>query len=46
MAEGAGQSIITWNVPNWVTIVLMAAIMFGLLGLGQKWYQSRQAAGS
>jgi hypothetical protein len=42
--EGAAESIITWNVPNWVTIVLMAAIGFGLLGLAQSWYKKRQAA--
>lgn len=30
------ESIISWNVTNWVTIVLMAAIGFFALGLAQK----------
>lgn len=36
------QNLITWNVPNWITILLMAAGGFALLGLFKKWYQSRQ----
>jgi hypothetical protein len=34
-------TIITWNVTNWITIILMAAVGFALLGLGMKFYQSR-----
>lgn len=27
------ETIITWNVPNWITIVLMVALGFALLSL-------------
>lgn len=37
------ESILTWNVTNWITVILMAAIGFALLGLGQKLYASRKA---
>ena len=38
----AGESVIvTWNVTNWITIILMAAVGFFLIGLGMKFYQSR-----
>lgn len=33
--------VITWSVTNWITIILMAAIGFFLIGLGMKFYQSR-----
>lgn len=36
------QNLITWNVANWITIVLMAAIAFAVLQALKKWYQSRQ----
>lgn len=39
------ENIIAWNVANWITIVLMAAIGFFLIGLGQKAYQQRQGGG-
>ena len=35
------ETIISWNVANWVTIVLMAAIGFALLAFVQKYVQSR-----
>jgi len=44
MAEGTGETILTWNVTNWITVVLMATIGFFLLGAAQKYYQSKQAA--
>lgn len=28
-----GENIISWNVENWITVVLMAFIGFALLGL-------------
>lgn len=38
----AGEgTYLSWNVVNWVTVILMAAIGFGLLGLGMKFYQSK-----
>lgn len=30
------EIIINWNVPNWITIVLMAAIGIALLGVAEK----------
>jgi len=33
------ENIITWNATNWITIVLMAAIGFGILGVIQKFMQ-------
>lgn len=34
-------TILSWTLTNWVTVVLMALIAFFLIGLAQKWYQSR-----
>lgn len=39
----ADESILTWNFANWVTVVLMALIMFFLLGLLQKYMQGKVA---
>jgi hypothetical protein len=33
------ENIIAWNVTNWITVILMAAIGFFLLGVAQKWMQ-------
>lgn len=27
------ETIITWNVPNWITVVVMVAVGFLVLGL-------------
>jgi hypothetical protein len=35
------ENIIAWNVTNWITVILMAAIGFFVLGLLLKWKQSR-----
>ena len=40
------ENIITWNVTNWITVILMAAIGFTLLGLGQKLYRSKMSGGA
>lgn len=40
------ENIIAWNVTNWVTVILMAAIGFFVLGSLMKWRQSRAAAKS
>ena len=37
------ENIIAWNVTNWVTVVLMAAVAFFLLGVILKWIQARRA---
>jgi hypothetical protein len=39
------DNIITWNVTNWITVILMAAIGFALLGLGQNLWQSKFGGG-
>lgn len=36
-------NIIEWNVTNWVTVILMAAIGFFLIGLVLKWKQSKSS---
>jgi hypothetical protein len=28
------ETIITWNVPNWITITLMAFLGFAVFGIG------------
>lgn len=28
-----GSTILTWNVPNWITVVLMAVLGFAAIGL-------------
>lgn len=38
----SGENVLAWTVSNWITVVLMATIFYFLLGLGQKWYASRQ----
>lgn len=43
MADGPTESILTWNVANWVTVTLMALTAFFVLGLIQKWYQKRNS---
>lgn len=40
----AEESIISWNVANWITVGLMAAVGFFLVGAAIKLYRSRQAA--
>ena len=30
------ETIITWNVPNWITVVLMAGIGFLVLGVASQ----------
>ena len=36
--------ILTWNATNWITIILMAATGFFVLGLGQKILAKRRGA--
>ena len=45
MAEGGASAVVlTWNTTNWITVVLMAAVGFFVLGAAQKWYAARSAA--
>lgn len=37
----ASENILTWNFANWVTVVLMALIVFFMLGLLQKYMQGK-----
>jgi hypothetical protein len=41
MAIFENDNIISWNFANWLTIVLMALILFGVLGLLQKYMQGK-----
>jgi hypothetical protein len=36
------ENIVTWNVTNWITVVLMVAIGFTGLGFLQTWWAKRQ----
>jgi hypothetical protein len=40
------QNILTWNVANWITVILMAAGGFAILKGIQVLYQRSQAASS
>lgn len=35
------ENILAWNVTNWITIVLMAAIGFAALGFVRNWYAKK-----
>lgn len=37
------ESILSWNVTNWVTVVLMAAVGFALFGFVAQLYHNRRA---
>lgn len=37
----AGGTVLTWNMTNWLSVILMAGIGFALLGLGMKVWQNR-----
>lgn len=41
MAIFENDNVLSWNFTNWVTVVLMALIMFFLLGLLQKYMQGK-----
>lgn len=43
MADSAGV-IISWNPANWITIVLMVAVGFAVLGAGARIYQQRSGS--
>jgi hypothetical protein len=40
----ADDTIITWSVANWITVILMAAVGFAILGFAMKAYQNRKGA--
>ena len=35
------EKIIAWNVTNWVTVILMAAVGFFVMGIVLKWWSAR-----
>lgn len=38
------ESIISWTPANWITVVLMVAIGFCLIGVGTRIIQQKRAA--
>jgi hypothetical protein len=40
----AEETIITWNPANWITVVLMVALGFTILGMVARIVQQRRAA--
>jgi len=40
----AEQTIITWNPANWITVVLMVALGFTILGAVARIIQQKRAA--
>ena len=39
-----GEAIITWNPTNWITVVLMVAIGFTIIGMVTRIVQQKRAA--
>lgn len=41
----AEDTILSWNVPNWITVILMVVLGFAIIGMVAKiWKQKRGAA--
>lgn len=40
----AEETIISWNFANWLTVIIMAAVGFAIVGFGVKVYQKRSGA--
>jgi hypothetical protein len=38
--------IITWNVTNWITIFLMAALGYALIAFVSSWYKNQSGGSS
>lgn len=36
------ENIVTWNFTNWITICLMVAIGFAILGFVQNWWTTQK----
>jgi hypothetical protein len=36
------ENIVSWNFTNWITICLMVAIGFAVLGFVQNWWTTKQ----
>ncbi len=39
------RTMISWNLPNWITVVLMAAAGYAVLGLLAQLLKRQQAGG-
>jgi predicted negative regulator of RcsB-dependent stress response len=40
----AEETILSWNVANWVTVLIMVILGFAVLGMAAKLWQQRQQA--
>lgn len=40
------ETILTWNVTNWVTVVLMGVVGFGILKVVSTWAGKKFGGGS
>ena len=40
------ESVISWTPANWITVVLMVAIAFAVLGAGTRIIQQKRGSGS
>jgi hypothetical protein len=38
------RTIISWNIANWLTVILMAAAGYAVLAVGAQIFQQKQAA--
>lgn len=41
VSMASSENILSWNFANWITVVLMAAIAFAILGIIQKYMQGQ-----
>jgi hypothetical protein len=39
MAEGSAETIITWNVPNWITVLIMVTAGFFIIATASQMWQ-------
>lgn len=40
-----GETILSWNVANWITVSLMVLVLFFLLAIAQKFVTGQRARG-
>lgn len=38
------ETLITWNVPNWLTVLLMVAVGLSLVSVASQVYHNKMAA--
>lgn len=39
----AEETILSWNVPNWITVILMVVLGFAIIGMVSKIWKQRRA---